>query len=110
MSGIGYQAIRVGREGPVSTLDNALSEIRSFGLKLPEAKAIVQDIAQIVDGWRHHFEDCAVKQSDLETLGQYLDNDRLGAQRRAHVGAPVTVAVVRHDSPPEEPPENPPRG
>jgi len=110
MSGIGYQAFRVGRDGADSTLDNALSEVRSFGLKLPEAKVIVRQVAQVVDGWRHHFENCGVGESDLEILGQYIDNDRLGSQRRVHVGAPVTVPVAQQNPQPEEPPEDPPRG
>lgn len=110
MSGIGYQAFRVGSDGADSTLDNALSEVRSFGLKLPAAKVIVQEVAQVVDGWRNHFENCGVGQSDLEILGQYLDSDRLGSQRRVHVGAPVTVPVAQQNRRPKLPPEDPPRG
>lgn len=110
MSGIGYQAFRVGRDGAESTLENALSEVRSFGLKLPEAKAIVQEIARVVDGWRDHFENCGVGETDVQILGQYLDNERLGAQRRAHLGAPVTGAVTQPGLQSEVPPEDLPRG
>lgn len=85
MSGLGYQAMSVGLHGADSTLDNALSSIASFGLKLAAAKAIVREIALVVEDWRRHFVACKVRAADLEVLAQYLDNDRLGAQRRSHV-------------------------
>ncbi|CAN5709530.1 type II toxin-antitoxin system HipA family toxin [soil metagenome] len=81
LSGLGYQAIAVGRDGAASTLDNALSAAAAFGLKAPAAKLIVREIASVVDGWRLHFKDSAVSAADLAMLAQYLDNDRLGAQR-----------------------------
>ena len=86
MSGIGYQAMRVGRNGPDSSLENALSEVGAFGLKLQVARGIVREVAQVVDGWRAHFQSCGVTEADQATLAQYLDNDRLGSQRRAFVG------------------------
>lgn len=81
MSGLGYQAMGVGREGTSSTLDNALSSSSAFGLKLREAKAIAQEVAGVVGHWRSEFEACSVSPADLGMLSQYLDNDRLGAQR-----------------------------
>ena len=83
MSGLGYQAISVGRDGSHSTIDNALSSVASFGLRLAEARKVVSEIASVVDDWRPHFQACGVSPKDVETLAQYLDNDRLGAQRRA---------------------------
>ncbi len=82
LSGLGYQAIAVGRDGAVSTLDNALSAAAAFGLKAAAAKAIVRDIASVVEDWRRHFAACSIGDADLEVLAQYLDNDRLGGQRR----------------------------
>ena len=92
MSGLGYQALLVGRDGADSTLDNALSETAAFGLRLPAAKAIVREVAQTVDGWKDHFQACGASDADLTVLAQYLDNDRLGAQRKAHAIAPMTAA------------------
>lgn len=43
--GLGYQALVVGDAGAESTLENALSQARSFGLRLPAAKAIVEEVA-----------------------------------------------------------------
>lgn len=90
MSGLGYQAMLVGRDGVASTLDNALSESASFGLKLPAAKAIAREVARVADGWREHFHACGVGDTDLAMLSQYLDNDRLGAQRKTQFGASKT--------------------
>jgi serine/threonine-protein kinase HipA len=87
LSGLGYQAMAVGRDGTVSTLDNALSSARSFGLGPGAARAIVREIATTVQDWRRHFEACGVKAADLDMAAQYLDSDRLGAQRRAHAAA-----------------------
>ena len=77
-----YQAIQVGHDAQASSLENALSEASSFGLKLLAAKAIVQEIAHVVDGWREHFKACGVSASDLDMLEQYLDNGPLGSQRK----------------------------
>ena len=111
MSGLGCQALLVGRDGHDSTLDNALSEAAAFGLKLPAAKAIVREIAHVVDGWQEHFQSCAVSDADLAVLAQYLDNDRLGSQRRAHAVVSVTVSIAGiAPLPDEEQPEAPPRG
>ncbi|CAN5697736.1 hypothetical protein BH11PSE13_BH11PSE13_36350 [soil metagenome] len=84
LSGLGYQAMAVGRDGSDSTLDNALSSTASFGLKLAAAKVIAGEIASVTEGWRRHFRARKVNAADLDMLAQYLDNDRLGAQRRAH--------------------------
>ncbi|MBB3178454.1 type II toxin-antitoxin system HipA family toxin [Variovorax sp. Sphag1AA] len=81
MSGLGYQAMMVGKEGTASTLDNALSSIGAFGLKLREAKAIVHEVVEVVSDWQGAFRACQVTATDMEVLAQYLDNDRLGAQR-----------------------------
>lgn len=97
MSGLGYQTILVGREGYDSTLNNALSEAATFSLKQPAAKAVIQEVAQVVDGWQAHFQACGVNKTDLAVLAQYLDNDRLGSQRRAHAVGPVTLASTGAD-------------
>ena len=99
MTGLGYQGISVGRGGPESTVDNALSSISAFGLKLAEAKAIVQEVASVTEDWYRHFRACSIVAADLEVLAQYLDNDRLGAQRRAHASAPRSVRVAQITQP-----------
>lgn len=79
--GLGYQQMRVGAAGTESSLQNALSEVSSFGLKPDQAVEIVRDICIGVDLWKQHFLECGVVARDIEELAQYLDGDALGAQR-----------------------------
>lgn len=83
MSGIGYQSLVVGRDRNNSTLENALSEAASFGLKQPMAKEIVREVARGIDGWHAHFKACGITDVDMATIAQYLDNERLGSQRKS---------------------------
>ena len=79
--GLGYQAMLVGDAGAESSLSNALSQLRAFGLKPPAARQLVQDIARRVSGWKEHFKETGVRDADVDTLAQYIDGDRLGSQR-----------------------------
>lgn len=82
-NGLGYQALLVGDAAAQSTLDNALSQVRAFGLTTTSARRIVSDIAREVDGWQAHFASRGVRSRDLSVLAQYLDDGPLGQQRRA---------------------------
>lgn len=88
LSGLGYQAMRIGQQGAESNLDNALSMSTAYGLRLLDAKRIVQSICRCVDGWVAHFQGCGVSQRDLESLGQYLEAGSLLAQRKRHLTGP----------------------
>ena len=80
---LGYQQMRVGTDGAVSTLDNALSEHAQFGLRLNEAQALVKDVVSVVARWRAHFATCGVRQQDLDALAEQIDRPDLLAQRQA---------------------------
>jgi serine/threonine-protein kinase HipA len=80
--GLGYQALLVGDAGAESTLANALSQVRAFGLKPAAARTIVEEVARCVEGWKPHFAGLGVRPADIEMLAQYLDGERLGRQRR----------------------------
>jgi serine/threonine-protein kinase HipA len=80
--GLGYQALLVGDGGAESSLANALSQVRAFGLKPAAARAIVEEVARGVAGWKPHFTGLGVRPADIEMLAQYLDGDRLGRERR----------------------------
>lgn len=80
--GLGYQALIVGEAGAEATLANALSQVRAFGLKPAAARAIVEEVARCVEGWKAHFTGLGVRPADIEMLAQYLDGERLGRQRR----------------------------
>lgn len=79
---LGYQQMRVGTDGAVSTLDNALSEHSQFGLRVDEAQALVKDVVSVVARWRAHFATCGVRQQDLDALAEQIDRPDLLAQRQ----------------------------
>jgi len=66
--GLGYQQMRVGVNGHESNIENALSEVAAFGLKLSEAKETVGDIQKIMKTWPQHFAKCGAKPREIEML------------------------------------------
>ena len=81
--GLGYQAMGIGDQGTESTLANALSQARQFGLKVDAARAIIAEVAIKVDGWTEAFAAKGVLAKDINLLAQYIDGDRLHSQRKA---------------------------
>lgn len=79
--GLEYQQMRVGALGHESTMVNALSEARAFGLTDAQARETVADIARLVDQWKGVFKSLNVRDADIEQLAQYLDGAHLIAQR-----------------------------
>ena len=82
LQNLGYQSMVVGRKGSESTLENALSELGEFGLKRPRAVALIQIVAQAVDGWAAHFAKYGVCAADMAQLADSIDRDFLKLQRR----------------------------
>jgi serine/threonine-protein kinase HipA len=80
---LGYQQMRVGRDGAVSSLDNALSETHQFGLNLKEAQAQARQVAHAVSQWQTHFLACGVRAADIDLLAAQIDRADLMAQRTA---------------------------
>jgi serine/threonine-protein kinase HipA len=78
---LGYQQMRVGRDGADSTVANALSEHRSFALTLPRARQVAGEVARAVEGWRAHFAQAGVRPSDIELLAAQIDRPFLAEQR-----------------------------
>jgi serine/threonine-protein kinase HipA len=83
---LGYQQMRVGRDGADATLDNALSEHRAFSLTRDDAERACREVAQVVDGWQHHFAACGVTPRDLALLAEQIDRPFLRAPRQAAAG------------------------
>ena len=81
--GLGYQAMDVGDQATESTLVNALSQARQFGLKADAARAIVSEVAAKVAGWKEEFSAKGVAAADIDLLAQYIDGDKLRHQREA---------------------------
>jgi serine/threonine-protein kinase HipA len=85
---LGQQQFRVGEFGTESTIQNALSEISSFGLTTARAHAEVQLVAKVVSSWRSHFTKAGASERDIEALGQHIDRPFLREQRDEWVAPP----------------------
>jgi serine/threonine-protein kinase HipA len=81
--GLGYQQMRVGTEGTVSTVRNALSMAASFRLSAAEARREAGAVAQVCSGWRAHFAQVGVGAADLALLGRFIDRPALVGEREA---------------------------
>jgi serine/threonine-protein kinase HipA len=80
---LGYQQMRVGRDGADATLDNALSEHRAFSLTRSEAEHVCREVARVADDWQRHFAACGVMPRDLALLAEQIDRPFLREQREA---------------------------
>lgn len=80
---LGYQQMRVGRDGAASSIDNALSEANQFGLSAYDAREDVRTVAAVVDGWRDHFAACGVSAPDIDLLAMQIDRPDWVSQRMA---------------------------
>jgi serine/threonine-protein kinase HipA len=80
--GLGVQALIVGDRGAEADLDNALSQLRAFGLRPAGARSIIRDVARQLMTWKDHFRAAGVRDVDIDMLAQYIDGDRLASQRR----------------------------
>jgi serine/threonine-protein kinase HipA len=83
VQGLGQQQLRVGKHEAESSIDNALSDVRAFGLTKDAAVEVIKEVVSVVDGWKEHFRVQGVKERDLELLAQYIDGPHLKAQRTA---------------------------
>jgi serine/threonine-protein kinase HipA len=72
MHGLGYQQMRVGRAGHESSIDNALSECASFGLKLIDAKNLVSHIQQGLADWQTFFLKQGVSKRDVDEVAYFV--------------------------------------
>jgi len=99
-SGQGYQEFNVGTEQRDSTLSNAMSQCELFGYTRVQAAAEVVRVIQVVNGWRKHFKECGVCESDLANLAERIDGDSLRGQRQTFDPADyATLARLRRKSP-----------
>jgi serine/threonine-protein kinase HipA len=80
---LGYQQLRVGRDGADSTLINALSEHRAFALTAARAGEICIEVARVVRGWYAHFAAHGVSATDLDLLSKQINRKFLLEQRDA---------------------------
>jgi len=79
--GLGYQQMRVGKDGADSTLENASSEAALFGLSAAEARKHATQVARVCSGWIEHFAQSGVSAADIGHLARFVDRDFLKNQR-----------------------------
>ena len=81
MQGLHYQQMRVGKQGSVSTLVNALSECQQFGLNQTQAKSIIKEVCDVVSQWQAYFAASGVAPGTMEPIGRFVDSAFLREQR-----------------------------
>lgn len=79
---LGFQQMRVGMDATDSTLENALSECRQFGLKRDEAIEQLREVCSVVARWKTHLASVGVRPSDIESLAGQIDRPFLLDQRK----------------------------
>ena len=84
---LGYQSMHVGKEGAVSSVDNALSMAAMYGLSAREALEEARRVAGVVDGWQAHFIAEGVSAAATALLADQIDRPYLREQRRALLAA-----------------------
>jgi serine/threonine-protein kinase HipA len=94
-SGQGRQEFGCGDLGHESSLANAMSRCQSFGLSASEAAAEVLQVIRVVDGWKGHFAQQGVTQSDINQLSQQIDGPELVEQRSRFDPAAYAAAPAR---------------
>ncbi|OAD84205.1 phosphatidylinositol kinase [Comamonas thiooxydans] len=82
LQNLGYQALVVGTAGSESSLENALTQINEYGIKMPRAVELIRQVAAAVDHWATHFTALGVSKSDMELLAASIDRDALRSQRQ----------------------------
>lgn len=83
LQNLGYQALVVGTAGSESSLENALTQINEYGIKMPRAIELIRQVAATVDRWAAHFTALGASPSDMELLAASIDRDALRSQRQA---------------------------
>lgn len=83
LQNLGYQSLVVGRMGAESSLENALTQINEYGIKMPRAIGLIRQVAATVDQWAAHFSALGVSGADMTLLAASIDRDALRTQRQA---------------------------
>ena len=83
---LGYQSMIVGREGTISSVENAMSMSQAYGLNRTDAMAEAARVAGVVNGWQTHFAACDVDGNTISSLADQIDRGYLLAQRKSLLG------------------------
>ena len=72
LQAIGYQQLRVGRDGYAPTVANVLSEANRFLLRSDEAAEIVNKAIDVSQDWQSIFRQEGVSQADIDICARYV--------------------------------------
>lgn len=81
VQGLGQQQLRVGKAEADSSIENALSDVRTFGLTKDAAVESIKRVVAVIDGWAEFFKGHGVCARDMDRLAQYIDGPALRSQR-----------------------------
>jgi len=73
--GLGYHHLRIGKDGNMGNIANALSDCQRFLLKPAAAELIVSEIFGKMLGWRDVFANEGVSQQDIKSFEGYVLRD-----------------------------------
>jgi len=82
---LGFQQMRVGESEADSTIENARSMSRMFGLDENQAVKEVRTVARVVAKWQEHFKSQRVSRHDIELYAQHIDRPFLKDQRQEYL-------------------------
>jgi serine/threonine-protein kinase HipA len=82
---LGFQQMRVGEDEADSTIENALSMSRLFGLNEKQAIKEARAVSRVVDQWKQHFKSAGVLPREIELYAEQIDRPFLKDQRKALV-------------------------
>ncbi|MDR5855715.1 HipA domain-containing protein [Caballeronia sp. LZ062] len=72
-----YLHLKLGGEGRLATLDNAVSRCDAFGLDEYEAYMLIGSVWEVVEHWRNYFGADGVKEGDMDYIAsaiRHIDN------------------------------------
>jgi len=70
--GVGYQSLRLGKQGAQALLSNALSDCGRFMLKSVEAMHIADEVLAQVRQWEQVFARCGVSNADIDACRRFI--------------------------------------
>ncbi len=76
-SSLGVQAISLGPKGRESSIASCLSSARYFGLKEAKAKAIVNDVLEVVSQWKVYADQVDLSEADRSVLAGVFNQTEL---------------------------------
>lgn len=88
-TGLKYQQMGVGDFGHESSLDNAITRCREFGIESSRAVELMAQVSSVVSGWRAHFEQLGVHGADIEHLARIIDGPEMVLQRNRAMGGDI---------------------